>query len=266
MPEGATDVKMVFTLNGVTTTVTEYTLDEKGRYCYEFSGLNPQKIGDSISATLYATLDGATHTNSVPDYSVRKYCINMLTNYPEETKLVRLVSALLVYGEKTQIYQKYKTDALVTDGLTLDPGTFAPLDESFNKQSKIGTVDPNVRYTGAALKLSNEMVVRFGIETDDPTPYTFEITINGRKTTYTADDLIRDDVDQRKYYIEFCGIKATEFDSVITAVIKKDGQQIGQAVTYSVCTYIQKQYANADNEFAELLAAIYNYGVSANNY
>jgi hypothetical protein len=107
------------------------------------------------------------------------------------------------------------------------------------------------------------MIVLLGITTDDPTPYTFEVTTNGKTVVYTAEDLSYQD---GRYYLSFSGVKATRFGDVITAVVKKDGAQISQTLQYSVNTYIQKNQ-NTDNEvLADLLKAIYNYGESAKLY
>ena len=219
-------------------------------------------MGDNICATLYADVNGAEVSVCVDNYSVRQYCVNQLNKNPD-ANLKRMISDLLVYGEKTQIYQKYKTDALVTEGLALTPSTFEFLETSFNKQELIGESDPNVRYSSAKLELSNDMIVLLGITTDDPTPYTFEVTINGKTTVYTSKDLV---LQNGRYYLSFSGVKATAFDDVITAVIKKDGVQIGQTLKYSVYTYIQKNQDTSDQALRELLKAIYNYGESAKLY
>ena len=262
VPDGFTDPRMVFTFGGEDTVVTEYTVDANGRYCYAFPKVNPQKMGDNICATLYATVDGVEVSVCVEEYSVRQYCINQLNKNPDEN-LKRMISDLLVYGEKTQLYQNYKTDALVTEGLELSPSTFEPLDDSYNKLQLIGTPDANVNFTSASLELSSDMIVLFGITTSDPTPYTFEVTTNGETKVYTTDDLTYRD---GKYYLSVDSIKATKFNEVITAVIKKDGEQVGQTLNYSVNTYIQKYQDSSNSVLAELLKAIYNYGESAKLY
>ena len=211
VPSGFTNPRMVFEFNSKQFVITEYTVDEQGRLCYAFPKVNPQKMGDNISATLYATVGGVEVNVSVPNYSVRQYCINLLNKSPD-ANLMRMISDLLVYGEKTQLYQSYKTNALVTDGLALTPSTFVDLDASYNKQKITGTSDPNVRYSSASLELSNDMIVQLGITTDDPTPYTFEVTTNGNTIVYSADDLTYRD---GRYYLSFSGVKATRFDDVI---------------------------------------------------
>ena len=262
LPNGFTNPRMVFEFNGETIIVTEYTVDNQGRYCYSFPKVNPQKMGDNICATLYATVDGVEVSVSVPNYSVRQYCVNQLSKNPD-ANLKRMISDLLVYGEKTQLYQNYKTDALVTEGLDLTPSTFETLDASYNKLQLIGTADPNVKYSSASLELSNDMIVLLGITTNDPTPYTFEVTANGETNVYTSQDLT---YRNGKYYLSINGVKATKFNDVITAVIKKDGVQIGHTLNYSVNTYVQKNQNTGNTVLGDLLKAIYNYGESAKLY
>ena len=64
----------------------------------------------------------------------------------------------------------------------------------------------------------------------------------------------------------FKGVWATQYDDVITAVIKKDGVQVSQTLIFSVYTYIQKNQGTSDEKLCELLKAIYNYGESAKLY
>jgi hypothetical protein len=262
VPAGYTNPYMVFTFGGKEYTVTEYTVESNGRLRFVFPGVTPQCMGDNISATLYATYGGKEYTNTVASYSVRKYCENQFGKNPD-AKLKTLLSDLLVYGEKCQLYKNYKTDSLVTTGLTLYPSTFKTMDESYNKQTLTGTVDPNVRWSGASLLLANNMCIRVTVTTSNPEDYTYEITINGRTTTYTAADLVANGTN--KYYLEFSGIMATEFNHPMTAVIKKDGTPISQTLTYSVNTYIYKKQAEVST-LGDMLRAAYNYGVSANNY
>ena len=262
VPAGYTNPYMVFFFNGEETVVSEYTTDANGKLCFAFMGINPQKMGDNISATLHATYGGEDVTNAVATYSIRQYCVNQLAKNPD-AKLKTMISDLLVYGAKTQIYQNYKPEQLVTEGLSLTPSTFETLDASYNKLSVTGEADPKIRYSSATLQLSNSMTVLLGITTDDPTDYTFEVTVNGNTSVFDAGDL---SYDGGKYYLAFRNVKATAFDSVITAVIKKDGVTVSEQLTYSVCTYIQKNQGSSNAELAELLKAIYRYGESAKMY
>ena len=261
VPEGYTNPYMVFEFIGKTYTITDYFIDEDGLYCFYFPGVTPQCMGDNISATLYATYGTQEYSHTVASYSVLKYCTNQLGKSPD-AKLKALLSDLLVYGEKSQLYMNYKTDQLVTKGLSLSPSTFPGLDSSFDQQKLTGTTDPNVKWSSAGLVLSNNMVMRFAITTTNPENYTYEITISGRTSVFTHEDLVEED---GKYYLYYRGIKATEFNKPVTAVIKYNGTPISKVLTYSVNTYIYKNQA-LTNALGDMLRATYNYGKSAESY
>ena len=263
-PEGAENVYMTFEMNGETTVVTDYTIGQNGRYTFCFTGINAQKMGDNVSATVYATVDGKQVSACVAEYSVRAYCVNQLNKYADDAKLVKLISDLLVYGEKTQIYQEYKTDKLVTEGLELSPSTFTQLDQSFDKFAVTGTADASSAFSGVTLVLSNKVEMRLVIKTADPAAFTYRVNVAGMDYEYTAADLM--DAGDGKYYLYFDELKATTFDQSVTANILRDGQIVGQTVTYSVNSYIYRNQNTEDAVLGQLLEAIYNYGHSAKEY
>ena len=264
VPENAQNVYMTFQLNGETTTVTDYTVAEDGRYIFRFSGINAQKMGDDICATVYATVEGVCYTDCVAAYSVRAYCVSQLNKFADDEKLVRLISDLLVYGEKNQIYQGYKTDKLVTEGLELSPSTFPGVDESANRLHVSGLTHQGVRYSGVTLVLGNKVMMRLTVQTDDPSAFTYIVSTCGVDTVYTAEDLVKSG--DGKYYLYFDALKATGFNEAVTASIQCDGQTVSQTVTYSVNSYILKNQDADDQALRELVRAIYNYGCSASDY
>ena len=74
IPAGFENAYMVFQFNGETTVVTESEyVAATGRTCFRFPGLNPQKMGDNIHATLYATVDGYEVSIVNASYSMVQY-------------------------------------------------------------------------------------------------------------------------------------------------------------------------------------------------
>ncbi|MBQ7398256.1 MAG: hypothetical protein IJW09_05460 [Clostridia bacterium] len=262
IPEGFTNPYVVFTMNGKNHTVTESTLDDRGRNCFKFLGVNPHWMGDNISATVYATVGDIEVSFTQANYSIKQYCKNQLSK-TTDNELKALLSDLLVYGEKAQSYQNYKTGELVTADMTLYPSTFVTLGAEYNKQTVIGDKNATIDYGGAGLYLSNNVAIRYTINTFTPEKYTYEITIKGNTRTFTAADLQY--VSEGKYYLFFDGIMATEFDEVVTAQIKQDGVLVGRTIEYSVNTYIQK-YQDDASTLGALLRAVHNYGNSATAY
>lgn len=263
VPDGFEDPYMVFELNGKTTEVRDYTIDGNGRLVFVFPNVYPQMIGDNISATLYAysTADSEMASVSIPSFSARQYCTSMLRTTSDETLKV-LISDLLVYGEKTQIYRNYKTDTLVSAGIDITPSKFETLDSSYNKFALKGTADPKIRYSSVALALGNDITLKIGITCDDPSAYTFKVTIGNSKFTYTADNLYYDG----KYYLDFSGIMAAQFDEPITATIWRGDEQVSQTLICSVNTYIAANQETDNEALRELIQAIFNYGRSAHAY
>ncbi len=265
IPEGYTDPYMEFVMNGVTYTVTDFTLDTEGRYCFGFMDIAPHKMSENISATVYANWNGMKVGVCKAEYSVKEYFEYILTAYEDNADMVTMVSDLLIYGEKAQIFAGNSSD-LVTDGLEdkLSGSEFIELDESANKLGLNGEASENAKWASAALRLENEMAVKLGFVASDIEGLTVEVTINGRTTVYDVSELTL--TENGRYYIFFRGIMAYEFDDEITAVFMQNGVQIGQTLTYSVNSYIYNSQSSDVETLADLVKSIYNYGASAKKY
>lgn len=252
---------MVFSYHDAEITVTDYTVDEAGQYCFELTEINPQCMGDNITATLHATKDGAEVTDSVANYSVRQYCINQLAK-TEDAKLITRLSDLLAYGAAAQRYTDYKTEELVTDGLSLTPSSFAALE---GKQiSFTGEKSNEADWTSAALILSNNLAMKFTFRAQNTEGLTVNVSINGRTESFTAKDFVSEG--NGKYSITFRGILATELDDAVTASFVRNGENIGRAVSYSVNTYICGTQNSTNETLAQLVQALCNYGKAAQSY
>ena len=270
VPANFTDVYMVFTINKKETVVSDYTIDAtNGRYEFVFAGVNPQCMGDNICATIYGTCNGTQVSYTVAEYSVRTYCVRQFEKETTSTALRRLLSDLLVYGEKAQISENWQVDQLVTKGLDaqLTPSTFQTLGASHNKQSISGEKSADIDWKGASVYLANEVRIRLVLETKDPSNFTYEVTIgNNKATVYTADDLVPVANKENQYHLYVKGINATGFSLPVTARFMQNGTQTGRAVTYSVNTYLYKNQNHSNQKLADLLRALYNYGESARVY
>ncbi|MBQ4064616.1 MAG: NPCBM/NEW2 domain-containing protein [Clostridia bacterium] len=70
---GYTNPYVVFSLNGVKTKVTAYTV-VNGKYVFAFEDVIPQQMNETFCATLYATYDGVEYAGSVQNCSAPTYC------------------------------------------------------------------------------------------------------------------------------------------------------------------------------------------------
>jgi len=258
VPTEYKDPYMVFEFNGNLHTVSDYTVAEDGEWLFAFEGVTPQMVGENIKATLIATKDGVEKRVEKAEYSVLTYCKNML-NKTTDAKLKTLLSDLLVYAAASQTYMDYKTDALVTEGLSLTPSTFAPL--ASTDKALHGTEDARVEWKGAALRYENAMAMKFNFKADKA--LTLKITVGKRSEIYTSDDWETDE--NGNYVVYFRGILATEYDDVVTAVLYENDAQVGEIVTYSVNSYVYSMQ-NEGGTLGALVQATYNYGASAENY
>ena len=269
LPTGFSDPYLVVQFNGATTTLTDYTINqENGRCVFAFPGINPQTMGDTFHATLYAVVDGV-QVGVELDYSMLKYINSQLKKAATPANLITALSDLVMYGEANQIYEGYKTDALLSSLLedaaraNLKPSTFKTLSESYNKQTTSGTKNPNIDLKGVSLSLGSRVLVRVTVFCTDAQTHSVKATINGEEHVFLVSELPLADGYTDRYVLEFDQIRATQFGEEITfSFLDADGNQVGRTLNYSVYTYVQKNQ-NADNEnLVNLLKAIYNYGES----
>jgi GH25 family lysozyme M1 (1,4-beta-N-acetylmuramidase) len=269
LPAGFENAYMVFEMNGSSTVISDGILNTTGatagQTSFIFPGINPLTIGDNICATLYAYVDGYEVSLQIPEFSLLKYCDGQLQR-TNDANLRTILSDVLVYGAKAQIYSGYKTDALVTDrvsaGVKLTPSTFQALDSSYNLLKVTGDKNADIDYKNAALVLGSKVKVKYGINcTNLEADYVFKINVGGEEFTYTTDDLVADE--NGNLFLEFDKLRAIMLGEKITATIWDGDTQVGRTVEYSVYTYVQMNQNSSDTALRELLQAIYNYGESA---
>lgn len=254
IPEGYTNARMVFSMNGKTETVTD-----SGSHTFTFTGVNPQCMGDTISATLYATKNGAEESVSKNDYSVRQYCVNQLFK-TTDAKLRTLLSDILAYGAAAQTYMNYKADALVNTGSDIVEPTYS----SFTPLSGLaaefdGTAATDLLWTGAGLTLTDGVAINFRFYAANTSGLSVKVTLNGRTETFTDFTSVGSGL----YEISFTGIKADEFADPVSASFYRDSAKTGNTVSYSVNTYVCSKQADENTALADLVKALYNYGASA---
>ncbi len=260
LPDGYESPYMVFEFNGKSYTVINYVTRADGSLVFKFVGVTPQMIGDNIKATFYATKDGKEESVEEATYSVKTYCVNMLAK-TTDTKLITLLSDLLIYGAASQTFTE-DTDALVTNGVEgLTSSTFTEVTKT--DMALVGTPSTSVSWKSVALRYENAMAMKFTFKAD--ANLVLKITINGRTTSYNVNDLVANE-DTGYYIVYFRGILATEYGDVVTASFYDGYTQVGQSATYSVNSYVYSKQGDAEANLAALVKATYNYGKSAELY
>ena len=260
IPSGLTNVSL--TVNG--TEIAEY--QEESGYCYFFyTGVNPQCMGDNLSATLNGTYNGTTLTATKATYSVRQYCVNRLKDSNTSTELRALVTALLMYGTRAQQYMGYNTSAYVASGDDI----VNPINTAFTALSGYsasfdGDASTGIYWISVGLTLTNGVAMNYRFYAANTNALTVSVELNGKSKTFTANDFTA--VSANVYEITFDGINADEYADTVTAYFEQDDEQVGNTLFYSVNAYIQSKQNDATSKLKNLVRALSVYGVCVEAY
>ena len=266
--EGATGAQMTFSVGSKNSTVTLAQAEEQpdGSYLFPCTDILPQSIGDTITATLSATVSGRTVSVST-EYSVKDYCLNMLRKDGTSAALKQLLVDLLYYGADAQTYGIYRKDALATADLTSAEQALRSADATGSitaELAKSGSENSDYAFVSAALRLENRMAFRFTFKAASTDNLTVSIQ-TGTRDAIVFDSFI--DNGDGTYSVIFNDIAANEFDTAVSATLLQSGVQIGQSISYSVAAYIKDYNATAQDAHAvALLRSIYGFGRSAIAY
>ena len=264
-----TDYYMVFTMNGVASArVTG--VEKDGYLVFTFANIPPQCMGDNVYAALYGTDEAPDAV--MESYSIRAYAERILDKYGNNKELADLIADMLRYGAAAQVHQNYKTNALVTDGISLDGYGSDALpsdDESLRSLEDMTNGDPTAPVfvaAGVRFDFDNKIYVRFQAEDLDG----ITLTVNGVVVSDLSDRV--KSVGDGTYIFYTDGILATELGRAVTFTISENGTP-RQTLTYSVNSYVYVKGGDFETEdaadltpLANLVRALYRYGLSAEAY
>ncbi len=269
---GYTAPYAVFEFGGKTYTVSDYTVEmmlvsgvETEVYVFAFKNLAPDRMNDTITATLHASFEGEDYASNSVSYSVAKYCYNQLKKCTEKTALATVCVDLLNYGSATQEYTGYRTDALANADLTDEQKSWGTQDDREFKNVTARDNAPAVEsaaWKSASLKLRENITVEMKFEAADITGLYVEVEMYGH--TYRIDEFGYDET-YGWYVVEFDKFSALHMSEVIKATVRDaDGNAVSKVLTYSVESYAaSKQGTDA---LGELVKAMMKYGDAAIAY
>ena len=263
---------VVFVFDGKEYIVDEYTIEaSSGRYVFNFAETRPQLMASNIAAHAYVETAEGEYTEVVYDtYSVLQYILGQLKK--NNAALTTVMSDILYMGAKTQLYMGVNTNELVTDlakaeGYTLTPTAFTSIDPSLNIQAATGEKDSTVDWKSVSLAFgaSTEIVLKF--EATDLEGLKVKITVEGNDEEFYY-DASKLTMDGNKYVVYFPGVRSYEYNAVVTATFERDGVQVGRTFTYSVNTFLARNYQSSTYSATaiDLMKAIYIYGESIAAY
>ena len=264
IPEGYTNARMIIDGPNGESEITKYSVDPDENRVYVYDNINPQCMGDLITATLYATKDGVEERVCVENYSVRQYCVNMLSK-DIPSKLRTLLSDMLAYGAAAQTYMDYKTGTYVNAGDDINNLTYSNFSAVSDRGAEFaGTAEAGLDWVSAGLTLTNSVAMNFRFRAENTDGLTIRVSIEGREQSFSEFTKVKGKTDV--YEISFTGISANEFGDDVTAVFYRNGSQAGRTILYRVNTYIANTQDTDTAALRTLVRALYSYGASAEAY
>ena len=257
VPEGFTNPTVTFTVGESTKTVTEYTVDENGYYCFKLPNINPARMGETVTATLNATYGEQTVTVANSSLSVKKYAQALKAQNAENTALVDLVDKLLVYGAAAQQYLGQSADTFVTEIGTL--GDIAATEYILSMNGEASDKGA-IAYFG--MNIDGAFAFRLGIVANVE-GLTLVAQKGDKTTTYNLDEYTAKD---GIITVVFDGILANELDETVTFTLMAGDEVVGKTLVANANSYLYRASIGENVNLATLAKALYAYGVSANGY
>ena len=247
--------------------------DGNATYTFAFTGVNPQRMNDTLKMTLFAkTSDSSGFVAITKEYtdSVAAYCNAVINNrtYNVGGKWTEVLSNLVAYGAASQKYMKYNETALVTDSVlncvTKDyTGT-----QEITAVSGVSRKDGGITITSVGMVLSSSYAVRVFFTLNDTaslSDVTFTASIGGSsEQSFSKDDFTEQSYNGgTRYYFDYTGLNARQLDSEITFTATVSGTP-DDTLGYSANTYLQYYITNpsANTVWNELVKWLFNYGWS----
>ena len=239
-------------------------------FTFDFTGINPQRMTDTLKATVYAKdANGNVVEYQVDDYSVAQYCSNKLAKLGQNDPLRKLIGNLVAYGAAAQVYQNYRTDNLVSTVVSGAVSTdYTDRLSSVTQYTGKVTGAAGVTIKGKTLVLSNTFAVRVYFTVNkgvDIANVSFKVTANGKTDTVNS---FEKDEKLGYYYFDYANLNATQLDSEVKFESFVNETGVGDMVTYSVNTYLAKKMPNYDksSNAYKLMAELFNYGCACTEY
>ena len=281
LPEGYTSEKMVFefynddikgydtveVLNGNYNNTTK-------RYEFAFTGINPQRMNDTLKAKMYAKdANGNEVIYSVDDYSVAMYCNALLSSEAnKDGKYTKLIASLVAYGTASQKYMNYRTDTLVSS--IVDAGA---ADDYTAQLAAVQAVNNRIPGTGVTIKakslvLTNAFAIRVKFVLDSNVSIDdVYFTVNSDSTHYKEFKQSTLSDGTVCYYFDYTGLNASELDNAFTFTAHT-GTGTGDALTYNANTYLNGMYkvltdrGDTTSALYEIVTALFNYGWACDHF
>lgn len=255
--------------------VADYTLQTKGeetRYVFAFTETNPQRMTDTLKATVYATKGETEKAFPIDDYSVASYCNALLASDANKNGAYdELVGNLVAYGTAAQLYQNYHTDKLVKDVVNGGTAVTYPISEAV-EVNKLNKVTGGVVIETKSLVLNNAFAIRVKFTLEDNTTIDqvkFTVAVDGKTTTIGSESFHEGTLSNGTscYYFDFADLNSRQLDSTVTFTAVVDGTN-NDVLEFSANTYLKLMAARegVSTKLMNLLTTLYSYGCTCGKF
>ncbi len=262
-PDGDVEEMTAYVLDeDGTTHLNEATLTKNEQGAFEYHGITPQLM----SNTVHLTAGDVTKTFTVVDY-----CNTFLDGNKSDFGLTSaqmgalktLAVDILKYGEAAQKFDNYNTENLATASLTEDElalGGAYDLPESVKSSTAADASGIYIR--GAGVRFDNNAGLYFTVVAPNGTDgMSVKMTIGEQEETLTT--FFSTD-EENVYTVLYEGVYVAQYDNAVTAQIYANGEAVGNKVTYSVNSYVAEMAD--DGTMGALVKSLYAFNQSALAY
>lgn len=263
---GYSNPYVVFEMDGTQTIVADYSI-VGNYYMFGFSNIAPDKMTDTITASLHAMADGVEYTSEAMEYSVAQYCYSMISRDTTSDKLRTLLVDLLNYGAASQMYTGRRMDNLANAFLTAEELAWGTSEDSeLTSATNVEFVainSPSVAWKGASLYLNDSITMQFVFSTEENIDEVKVIVKNQEGDTVkeiNPSDMTR----YGEYYLaKFKGLNAGQMKDIVYVTAYCGENAISNTLAYSIESYAYSKQNDTNEKLANLVKAMMRYGDSA---
>ena len=257
-------VQMRFTSPLCNRTVDGVYDTETGKYVFEFTGIGPHCLADSIDIELLC--DG-TVMDSRKDFSVKEYCDAFASNTAAElrmtddeyVKFLHLMADMLEYGAEAQKYTNHNTESLANASAWVanyKTDFSAPDNPVMSSTTAVGGT--KVKTVSMELTSVNRIAFKVKVATDAA------VTVRITNLTTGVKDTEKILTGAGEHLVYTNAIYATGYDDVYKIELLDSAENVLHSVQFSSSAYVNQK--SGDTKLGGLVKRLYAYGKSAKNF
>ena len=257
---------VTFVFGGEQTGAYAYT--EKGEYyVFSFDGITPDKMGETVTATLYAEKTDGTRVSDTSSYTVADYCYEALKMDKTGDIMRRLLVDTLNFGAVCQRFRDSEATELVNAALTEEQQSWGSGETVREPEScrDFGGNNGSVKWHGVSALMSERVQMRVYFKAEDKTGLTVQAeSVSGQWTLENEEIQEKDGL----YYVDFPYLNPAQMDEKVSFTVYRDETQVSSTMQYSIASYVSVWMHKSDvrPEQLELVKAIIRYGDGAKAY